>query len=140
MTALDWAIQSPEGLQWPCTNFETAEAAQRTAPQMTILCRTPGGVWRIAEASAAPVSELARLRSERASTNAALSKAVEDCALLTKRVAELEAAASVQRRVGYEAAIEVMRSEKLPMSVGLLEAQLELDKLDGLMPTGGGAS
>jgi hypothetical protein len=54
---------------------------------------------------------------------------------LRERVAELEAAPSVQRRAGYEAAIEVMRSEKLPMSVGLLEAQLELDKLDGLMPT-----
>jgi hypothetical protein len=48
---------------------------------------------------------------------------------------ETAAVAAVQRRVGYEAAIEVMRSEKLPMSVGLLEAQLELDKLDGLTPS-----
>lgn len=31
---------------------------------------------------------------------------------------------------GYEAAIEVMRQERLPMSVGLLEAQRDLDALD----------
>jgi hypothetical protein len=51
---------------------------------------------------------------------------------LRARVAELEAAAEGQRQQGYEAAIEVMRQEKLPMSVGLLEAQLELDALDAL--------
>lgn len=51
------------------------------------------------------------------------------------RQAELGApAAAAERRKGFEAAIEVMRQEKLPMSVGLLEAQLELDKLDGLVP------
>jgi hypothetical protein len=50
------------------------------------------------------------------------------------RVTALEAPAAVQQRAGYEAAIEVMRQEKLPMSVGLLEAQLELDALDGLVP------
>lgn len=38
--------------------------------------------------------------------------------------------AAQQRRAGFRAAIEVMRQEKLPMSVELLEAQLELDRLD----------
>lgn len=47
-----------------------------------------------------------------------------------QRVAELEAAQADPRRAGYAAAIEVMRQERLPMSVGLLEAQLELDALD----------
>jgi hypothetical protein len=37
-------------------------------------------------------ARVADLESERAVTNAALSQAVEDCAALTKRVAELEAA------------------------------------------------
>jgi hypothetical protein len=50
------------------------------------------------------------------------------------RAAELPAPAAAQQRKGYEAAIEVMRQEKLPMSVGLLEAQLELNALDGLAP------
>jgi hypothetical protein len=43
------------------------------------------------------------------------------------RVAELEQAKRNARRAGFEAAIDVMRQERLPMSVGLLEAQLELD-------------
>lgn len=58
----------------------------------------------------------------------------EEAARLRTRVAELEAPTTAQQRKGYEAAIEVMRQEKLPMSVGLLEAQLELNKLDGLVP------
>ncbi|MFF1416521.1 hypothetical protein [Streptomyces sp. NPDC058280] len=46
------------------------------------------------------------------------------------RVAELEAARLTERQAGYQRAINVMRQEKLPMSVGLLEAQQELDALD----------
>lgn len=42
----------------------------------------------------------------------------------------MESAATVHRRAGFQAAVEVMRQEKLPMSVGLLEAQLELEQLD----------
>jgi hypothetical protein len=52
------------------------------------------------------------------------------------RVAELEASSATARRRGYEAAIDVMRQERLPMSVGLLEAQLELDELDGAAEAG----
>ena len=55
---------------------------------------------------------------------------------LRDRVTELETAASDQQRKGFQAAIEVMRQEKLPMSVGLLEAQLELDDLDSAQPDG----
>lgn len=47
-----------------------------------------------------------------------------------EHVAELEAEAAGQRRAGYQVAINVMRQEKLPMSVELLEAQLELEVLD----------
>ncbi|MFB6934529.1 hypothetical protein [Streptomyces chartreusis] len=79
-------------------------------------------------------ARVAELEAERHTTNEALSQAAEALRANRDRIAELEGAAAVQRRLGYEAAIEVMRSEKLPMSVGLLEAQLELDKLDGLAP------
>ncbi|WP_433855109.1 hypothetical protein [Streptomyces kronopolitis] len=54
---------------------------------------------------------------------------------LRARVAELEQQATTARAAGYAAAIEIMRQEKLPMSVGLLEAQRELDALDaGVSP------
>ncbi|WP_198533184.1 hypothetical protein [Streptomyces sp. AcH 505] len=49
---------------------------------------------------------------------------------LLTRVADLETTAESQRHAGFLAAIAVMRQEKLPMSVDLLEAQLELDELD----------
>jgi hypothetical protein len=49
---------------------------------------------------------------------------------LRARVAELETEAAAQRRTGFQVAIEVMRQEKLPMSVELLNAQLELEALD----------
>lgn len=49
--------------------------------------------------------------------------------------AELEKQSAAAQDAGYAAAIEVMRQEKLPMSVGLLEAQRELDALDaGVSP------
>jgi hypothetical protein len=57
---------------------------------------------------------------------------------LQARVAELEAQAATARANGYQRAIEVMRAEHLPMSVGLLEAQRDLDALDakdGGLPT-----
>ncbi|KAF2774683.1 hypothetical protein [Streptomyces sp. OM5714] len=57
-----------------------------------------------------------------------------DVAALRARVAELEAEAATQRRKGYQVAIDVMRQEKLPMSVELLEAQLELEALDTPAP------
>lgn len=46
------------------------------------------------------------------------------------RVAELEQQLAAAKADGYQRAIEVMRAERLPMSVGLLEAQAELDALD----------
>lgn len=38
--------------------------------------------------------------------------------------------ADTSRRAGFEDAIEVMRKEHLPMSVGLLQAEIELRDLD----------
>lgn len=74
---------------------------------------------RLGEAVAA-VAQLERVRVER-------EKVVN---ALRAQVAELEAEAATQRRTGYQVAIRVMRQEKLPMSVELLEAQLELEALD----------
>lgn len=45
-------------------------------------------------------------------------------------VAELREQLAGERRGGYEAAIEVMRQERLPMSVELLEAARDLEALD----------
>lgn len=60
-----------------------------------------------------------------------------ECERLRARVAELEQQLTTARNAGYAAAIEVMRQEKLPMSVGLLEAQRELDALDAADETEG---
>lgn len=79
-------------------------------------------------------AQVAELLAERHETNEALSDAAEQLRADRDRIAELEASAAVQQRRGYEAAIEVMRQERLPMSVGLLEAQLELNELDGAVP------
>ncbi|MGW0821784.1 hypothetical protein [Streptomyces sp. NPDC002845] len=65
-----------------------------------------------------------------ASVQTALFRALDTVDQLRARLAELEVEAAAQRRTGYQVAIEVMRQEKLPMSVELLEAQLELEKLD----------
>ncbi|MFD4475947.1 hypothetical protein ACFWPU_07510 [Streptomyces sp. NPDC058471] len=62
--------------------------------------------------------------------DAAVNVADADHAELRARVAELEAEATTQRRKGFQVAIDVMRQGKLPMSVEVLEAQLELEALD----------
>jgi hypothetical protein len=46
------------------------------------------------------------------------------------RIDELEKQLATARADGYQHAIDVMRAERLPMSVGLLEAQRDLDALD----------
>lgn len=56
----------------------------------------------------------------------------DDLRWCLEMIAKLRAQGAEQWRQGYEAAIEVMRQEKLPMSVGLLEAQRELDEVDGI--------
>jgi hypothetical protein len=70
-------------------------------------------------------------RGERAKIEHALRDELQEA---QARVAELETEAATQRRMGYQVAIDVMRQEKLPMSVELLEAQLELEALDTPQP------
>ncbi|MFF9758613.1 hypothetical protein ACF1G4_03430 [Streptomyces caelestis] len=81
--------------------------------------------------AAATVAELVQKRGERMKVENALRDQVAE---LEAQVAELEAEAAGQRRAGYQVAINVMRQEKLPMSVGLLEAQLELEAFDHPKP------
>jgi hypothetical protein len=59
-----------------------------------------------------------------------LADQVEALRERTARVAELEQQATTARAGGFKRAIDVMRAEGLPMSVGLLEAQAELDTID----------
>jgi len=144
LAAMQQGRQTPTGLALALDSARLLNSPEHAAEDVELRARFAEAAATVAELEAELYTEQAHGRTFLEQRNAhaqellklrpALREAQAQIAELEARVAELENEAAGQRRAGYQVAINVMRQEKLPMSVGLLEAQLELEAFDHPKP------